>query len=134
LENIIILLSGIVMGAFLYRTLLVLRVAYINLQMFRTVELQCLQLLALSLEDAVFLKETKRNIMRQLKVFDENQIKVANNEDKYNLNKWKENSVRRLLETYPENYRGVSPFEDWSSAMSWLEKNKEMIFNNKTQR
>ena len=95
MENILIFAFGAICGIIMYRGLLVVRMASISLNAFRLVELSCLQMLALTIEDASFVKETKLAAMRKTRVFDENQIKLTKNMDNQLMKTWKENSIKR---------------------------------------
>ena len=129
MENILIFAFGAVCGIIMYRGLLVVRMASISLNAFRLVELSCLQMLALTIEDASFVKETKLVMMRRTKAFDENQIKLTKNTDNQLMKTWKENSIKKMLSRYPENLRSVARYSNWGTAMAWLELNKQKVLD-----
>ena len=60
----------------------------------------CLQLLALSVEDATFLKVVKQRFIKQFD-YDRNAIKITINDDEFNLDRWKKESIKRLMDRYP---------------------------------
>lgn len=129
MENILIFSFGLVSGAIFYRAAAVLGIAWINTLMFRMVELQCLQLLALSLEDAAFMKEARRQMMEKTRIYDKNQIRIIKNEDQFNLQAWKSNSIKRLIDRYPENYQQSLRYDSWNTAMKYLNINMEKVLD-----
>lgn len=129
MENILIFGFGAVCGIIMYRGLLVLYVANISMNAFRMVELSCLQMLALTIEDAAFVKETKLVVMRKTNAFDENQIKITKNLDNQLMKTWKENSIKKMLSRYPESLRNAARYSNWGTAMAWLELNKQKVLD-----
>jgi hypothetical protein len=129
MENILIFAFGLAAGIIFYRAAVLLRAAWYGALMFRMVELQCLQLLALSLEDAAFMKYARIQMMERVRIYDKSQIKIIENEDRYNLQNWKENSIDRLIGRYPENYRKSLKYYDWDSAMKYLNAHVEKVLD-----
>jgi len=129
MENILIFAFGAACGIIIYRGLVVLRLANISLHAFKMVELLCLQMLALTIEDASFVKETKHKIMRKTHAFTENQIKLTKISDEQLMQTWKENSIQKLLSRYPENLKNIAKYTNWRSAMAWLELNREKVLD-----
>tara|TARA_R110002074_G_scaffold30513_1_gene86368 strand:- start:258 stop:650 length:393 start_codon:yes stop_codon:yes gene_type:complete len=129
MENLVIFIFGCIAGCIFYNAAVTLGIAWRNLLMFRLVELQCLQLLAMSLEDAVFMKETRVKSMKKTDAYELNQIKITRNEDKYFLADWKARSIQRLIGRYPENYKRVVSYDDWSGAMEWLNLHTEKVLD-----
>jgi len=124
-----VFIGGFSMGLFLASLFLIISRAGMSLMMFQMVEVCCLQLLALSLEDAVYIKETKIRIMKNLKLFSEHQISMAKDQDTRTLKEWKENSIKKLIERYPENYRKTIRYKDWEGAMTHLYENMNKILD-----
>lgn len=129
MENILIFAFGLAAGAIFYRAAVIMRVAWVSLLMFRMVELQCLQMLALSLEDAAFMKEARRQMMQKVRIYDKNQIRIIENEDRYNLQNWKDNSIDRLISRYPDNYKKTLKYHDWGTAMKYLSAHVEKVLD-----
>jgi len=86
----------------------------------------CLQLLALSVEDAVFLKVVKQRFMKQFD-YDRNAIKITINDDDFNLERWKKESIKRLMDRYPSTYKRIVDYSNWQEAMQFLEKEKKKL-------
>jgi hypothetical protein len=129
LENVIIFLSGALCGAIMYRGYTDVYSAAKSIGMFKITELYCLQLLALSLEDVTFLKESKRRAMTSLKFFNESQLRMAKNQDDLTTAKWKNNSIRDLISRYPENYKVTVKYSNWDTAMEWLNFNTHKVLD-----
>jgi hypothetical protein len=128
-ENILIFAFGLVAGVIFYRAAVILGAAWMGALMFRMVELQCLQLLALSLEDAAFMKQARRQMMEKTRIYDNNQIRIIKNEDHYNLQSWKSNSIRRLIDRYPEAYQRSLKYSNWDTAMKYLDSHMEKVLD-----
>lgn len=125
-ENALIFIMGSICGISIYRGLTILLHARLGILMFRQVEYMCLQLLALSLEDAANIKRTKQMIFERLD-YPENVIKLTRNEDSFNLLTWKQEAIKRLIDRYPPNYRKIVQYRNWSEAMNYFEKQRKNI-------
>lgn len=129
MENILIFAFGLFAGVIFYRAATILGAAWIGALTFKMVELQCLQLLALSLEDAAFMKEARRQMMEKTRIYDKNQIRIIKNEDHYNLQNWKNNSIKRLIDRYPEGYQRSLRYNNWDTAMKYLHSHIEKVLD-----
>jgi hypothetical protein len=127
-ENVLIFVMGAICGVSIYRGLVVLLGAGQGILIFRQAEYMCLQLLALSLEDASNIKTTKQTIINKLN-YPDNVIKFTRNEDQYNLDKWKNEAIRRLIERYPPNYKKIVQYRNWSGAMKYFEDQRKKTCN-----
>ncbi len=128
MEAVLIFVMGAVCGISIYRGLTILLGAGQGVLMFRQAEYMCLQLLALSLEDAANIKTTKQKIIAKLG-HSENVIKLTRNEDAYNLSTWKRNAINRLIERYPSSYKRIIHYRNWNEAMNYFEKQRKNICN-----
>jgi ribosomal protein L17 len=128
MEAVLIFVMGAVCGTSIYRGLTILLGAGQGILMFRQAEYMCLQLLALSLEDAANIKTTKQKIIEKLG-HSENVIKLTRNEDAYNLSTWKREAINRLMERYPPSYKRVVHYRNWNEAMNYFEKQRKNICN-----
>jgi hypothetical protein len=129
MENTLIFAFGALIGVIIYRALVILRLASIGIGMFKLTELNCLQLLALTIEDASFVKETKHRIMERTNSFTDVQIEVTKIADEQLLKTWKEKSIKKLLSRYPQNLQGVARYSDWRTGMAWLNLNVEKVLD-----
>lgn len=112
---------GTLIGILLYRFFSRLYGASVSTMLLRVSEFHCLQLLVIAHDDLLFLKETKIKIMKDLKLT-ENQIKITGNIDEIRIKRWKHKSIQQLLSNYPVSFREKVEYDDWNSAMSFLEK------------
>jgi len=129
MENTLIFAFGALVGVIIYRALVVLRLASIGIGMFKLTELNCLQLLALTIEDASFVKETKHRIMERTNSFTDAQIEVTKIVDEQLLGTWKEKSIKKLLSRYPQGMQDVAQYNDWPTGMAWLNLNVEKVLD-----
>jgi len=119
---------GAICGISIYRGIATLLAVGQGVLIFRQVEYMCLQLLALSLEDASNLKTTKRALLEKLE-YPDNVIKLTRNDDEYNLSVWKRESIKRLIGRYPPSYKRIIHYKTWSQAMNYLQKQRKNICN-----
>ncbi len=126
METALIFVMGSICGISIYRGLTILLGATQGVLMFRRAEYMCLQLLALSLEDAANIKRTKQMIIEKLD-YPDNVIKLTRNEDAYNLSAWKQEAIKRLIDRYPPNYRKIVQYRNWNEAMNYFEKQRKNI-------
>ena len=126
MENALIFVMGSICGISIYRGLTILLQARLGILMFRQAEYMCLQLLALSLEDAANIKRTKQMIMERLE-YPENVIKLTRNEDSFNLSTWKQKAIKGLIGRYPPSYRKIVHYRNWNEAMNYFEKQRKNI-------
>tara|TARA_R100001594_G_scaffold146804_1_gene198763 strand:- start:267 stop:680 length:414 start_codon:yes stop_codon:yes gene_type:complete len=126
METALIFVMGSICGISIYRGLTILLGATQSVLMFRRAEYMCLQLLALSLEDAANIKRTKQMIIEKLE-YPDNVIKLTRNEDAYNLSAWKQEAIKRLIDRYPPNYRKIVQYRNWNEAMNYFEKQRKNI-------
>ena len=119
---------GAICGISIYRGLLILMSVGEGIRIFREAEYMCLQLLALSLEDASNIKTTKQIIIDKLE-YPNNVIKLTRNEDRYSLDRWKNEAIQRLIERYPPNYKKMVSYRTWAGAMKYFEDQRKKICN-----
>ena len=120
------LLSGIIIGVIISIFFSYALGFGLSILMFREAEYMCLQLMALSLEDAAFLKSVKQRFMKQLD-YPKNIIKISINDDEFNLDRWKKESIKRLMDRYPPNYTRIVDYDNWAQAMQFLEKERKKL-------
>jgi len=128
MENIVIFVMGAICGISIYRGVATLLAVGQGVLIFRQAEYMCLQLLALSLEDASNLKTTKQIIIDKLN-YPDNIIKLTRNEDAHNLSTWKEKAIKRLIDRYPPSYRRIIHYRTWNQAMNYFEKQRKNTCN-----
>jgi len=98
----------------------------LGILLFKEAEYMCLQMLALSVEDATFLKVVKQQFMKQFD-YNKNVIKITINDDEFNLDRWKKESINRLMHRYPPTYKRIVEYNNWKEAMQFLEKERKKL-------
>jgi len=98
----------------------------LSILMFKEAEYMCLQMLALSVEDAAFLKTVKQRFIKQLD-YPKNIVKITINDDEFNLERWKKESIKRLMDRYPPTYNRIVDYNNWAEAMQFLEKERKKL-------
>jgi|GEM_PF-1937704 len=129
MNTALIFVAGILCGAFSYRAYMVLTGASLNIRMFRMAELYCLRMLVMCVEDAIFIKESKHKVMKGLHVFSDEQREHMRKDDEYNLKRWQDAAIKMLIQIYPPLYRHLIQYDDWDSAMVWLNANMKKILD-----
>lgn len=128
MENVLIFIMGAICGVSIYRGITTLLGTGVGVVMFRQAEYMCLQLLALSLEDAQYIKTTKHMIIEKLD-YPDNVIKLTKNEDEHNMDVWKKEAIKRLIGRYPPNYQRIVRYRNWREAMNYFENQRKKICN-----
>ena len=96
-------------------------VSRVELILFKEIELYCLQLLIMTHEDFVYLKEKKTMMMHKMGV-EENEIKIVRNVDEANIVKWQHTSINKFLLAIPPRFKKYVEYRDWRGAMTYLHK------------
>tara|TARA_S200002703_G_C3730366_1_gene224496 strand:- start:180 stop:554 length:375 start_codon:yes stop_codon:yes gene_type:complete len=115
------ILFGIFAGFFLRGVYNKYTVSKIELVLFKEIELYCLQLLIMTHEDFVYLKEKKAMMMHKMGV-DENEVKIVKNVDEANIIKWQHVSINKFLLAIPPRFKKYVEYRDWRGAMIYLHK------------
>ena len=98
----------------------------LSILMFKEAEYMCLQMLALSVEDAAFLKTVKQRFIKQMN-YPRNIVKITINDDEFSLESWKKESIKRLMKRYPPTYNRIVDYGNWKEAMQFLEKERKKL-------
>ena len=126
MNELLIFIFGLMAGAFVQAIFSRILGIGAGIILFKQVELECLRMLALSLEDAAFMKGAKQKIMKQFD-YDPNAVKITINEDDFTIAQWKRASIDRVIERYPTNLTGLTLYDDWESAMQYLNDNSNLV-------
>lgn len=129
MNEMIIFLSGLLVGWVVKSVINRVLGTGAGLIIFRQIELECICMLALSIEDAAFMKSAKHMLMKELD-HDPNAIKITINEDDFTMEQWKKRSIERLLSHYPTNLTRIAMYDDWRGAMEYLDMNMPRGNNN----
>jgi len=115
------ILIGLFAGFFLRGIYNKYMVSKVELVLFKEIELYCLQLLIMTHEDYVYLKEKKSMMMHKMGV-DENEIKIVRNVDDANIVKWQHTSINKFLLAIPPRFKRYVEYRNWKGAMAYLHK------------
>ena len=113
-------------GYMTHKTFYFLRSIRISIGLIRVSQLISLAILAKSTEYK-YLSHTER--LRQLKENgaaekDSRDLRRAFNAESSN---YKEAAIKAILEQHPKFYNSIVEFDNWKSAMQYLEKNKQFV-------
>jgi hypothetical protein len=105
-----------------------LKSARLSIQLIQMSNLVSLFLLTRALENfehsrVLCLKDLREKDIseRNLKIYEENLD--------LEIELFKKRSISLLLEVHPDFFQGVVPYTDWSSAMNYLESNRNVIMS-----
>ena len=114
-------LFGIFAGFFLRGVYNKYMISKVELILFKEIELYCLQLLIMTHEDFVYLKEKKSMMMHKMGI-EENEIKVVRNIDDANIAKWQHTAISKFLLAIPPRFKNYIEYRTWKGAMTYLQK------------
>ena len=83
-------------------------------------ELECLRLL--SVMNDQYMYSAKMRYIWIDGALDSEKLKVLKNMEDENIDRWRGSVVRALIRSYPEQYKGMVEYYDWSGAMEHLQK------------
>jgi hypothetical protein len=115
------ILIGIFLGFFLRGVYNKFMISKVEAILFKEVELYCLQLLVLTYEDFVYLREKKSMMMHKMEM-PENEIKVMRNMDEANILRWQTTAINKFLLAIPPRFKPLIEYRNWRGAMSYLNK------------
>ena len=115
------ILIGIFIGFFIRGMYNKFAVSKVEVALFKEIEYHCLQLLVLSYEDFIYLKEKKMMMMHKMEL-PENEIKIMRNVDQQNIDKWQKTAINKFLLAIPPRFRHLIEYRNWRGAMSYLNK------------
>jgi hypothetical protein len=109
---------GFLFGLVTYRMLInILGIGY-SVKFFKTVEQNCIMLLAAATESIAYIQQIKYNYMADLGV-SESIIKTTQNIEEHNFELWKASVISNVKANYPKY---IEPsYEDWEQALKILD-------------
>jgi hypothetical protein len=91
------------------------------IELVRTVEKDCLFMLASASESVAYIQTIKEKTMIDLNI-DEKVIERSKSVDAHSFDKWKSAAVSNLHAAYPAKFRTLPKYYDWNTAMDFLNK------------
>jgi len=127
---VIYIIGGLILGGIVGFSLAYLTGMFLSIKTFRTVEIYCLWMLVMCLEDLVFIREIKYQAAAEADNIPENELKIMKNEDEVLLDKWKHDAIKKLIMSAPPFYQKVIVYRTWNQAMAWLNENIQLALDN----
>lgn len=102
------------------------RSARISVQLLQLSNLVSLYLLTRALES---FEQSRHMFLNDLKKSDisERNLEIYENNLEEEIEMFKDKSISKLLEIHPEFFKQIIPYNDWDSAMKYLETNKNVV-------
>jgi len=121
-----------IFGYLTHKTFYFFRSAKISIGLIRVSQLISLLVLAKSMENFYY-SHTAR--MRQMAENDESKKNIKDTRRSFNLeiSNYKERAIKEMLDLHPSAYAPIVEFDNWNSAMKYLEDNKEYVLKILTQ-
>ena len=100
----------------------------ISIGLIRVSQLISLSVLAKSMENFYY-SHTSR--LRHMKEHDEDEKQIRDVKRSFNveISEYKEKAIKELLELHPTFYDSIIDFNDWKTAMKYLNENKQFVLN-----
>jgi len=121
-----------VFGYLTHKTFYFFRSIKISIGLIRVSQLISLAVLAKSMENFYY-SHTVR--VRQMKENDESEKNIRDVRRSFNMeiSNYKERAIKEMLDLHPNAYAPIVNFDNWKSAMKYLEDNKEHVLKLLTQ-
>ena len=115
-------------GYFTHKTFYFFRSIKISIGLIRVSQLISLSVLANSMENFYY-SHTAR--LRQMRQSGEDEKNIRNLKRSFNeeINDYKKRAIKEMLELHPAFYDPIVDFDDWKTAMKYLNENKEFVLN-----
>jgi hypothetical protein len=115
-----------IFGYLTHKTFYFLRSVKISIGLIRVSQLVSLAVLAKSMENFYY-SHTSR--LRQMKEQDETQNDIKDTRRSFNMEitNYKEKAIKEMLDLHPNFYNPIIEFDNWKTAMKYLEDNKQFV-------
>ena len=115
-------------GYFTHKTFYFFRSLKISIGLIRVSQLISLAVLTRSMENFYY-SHTAR--LRYMKENDESEKNIKDTRRSFNIEikNYKDKAIKEILDLHPAFYSPIVDFDDWRSAMTYLEDNREYIIN-----
>ena len=115
-----------VFGYFTCKTFYLLRSARISLTLVKVAQLISLGVIARSTEGFHYVGEYKVRHLEKTG-FSDNKIKGFKLQHELELEEYKRRSINAIVHCHSSVFKDILEFDDWNSAMIFLEKNRELV-------
>jgi len=117
-----------VFGYLTHKTFYFLRSVKVSIGLVRVAQLISLAVLAKSMENFYYSHTSRLRQMRENEESEKN-IKDVRRSFNVEISSYKERAIKEMLDLHPNFYRPIIDFDNWNSAMKYLEENKQFILN-----
>ena len=115
-----------VFGYLTHKTFYFFRSVKISIGLIRVSQLISLAVLSKSMENFYYSHTARLRHMRE-NGYDDESIKDARRSFNIEINNFKEKAVEEMLDLHPNFYSAIIEFDNWKSAMTFLEKNRHFV-------
>lgn len=121
-----------IFGYLTHKTFYFFRAIKISIGLIRISQLIGLAVLARSLEHFYYSHTARLRQMRESKD-SEKDIRDVRRSFNQEISSYKEKAIKEILELHPNSYAPIIDFDNWKSAMKYLEDNREYLMAFLTQ-
>ena len=116
-----------IFGYMTHKTFYFFRSLKISIGLIRVSQLVSLAVLASSLEN-FYHSHTAR--LRQMRENNESEKNIRDTRRSFNveIREYKDKAIKQILDLHPKFYDPIVDFDNWKSAMEYLEKNRDYVF------
>jgi len=115
-----------VFGYLTHKTFYFFRSLKISIGLIRVSQLISLAVLSKSMENFYYSHTARLRHMREHDR-DDKSIKDTRRSFNIEINNFKEKAIKEMLDLHPKFYGSIIEFDNWNSAMSFLDKNKHFV-------
>jgi hypothetical protein len=115
-----------VFGYLTHKTFFFFRSVKTSIGLIRVSQLVSLAVLAKSIENFYYSHTTRLRQMREDDESDKN-IKDLRRSFNVEISNYKEKAIKEMLDLHPRAYAPIVDFDNWKSAMKYLEDNKQYV-------
>jgi hypothetical protein len=117
-----------IFGYLTHKTFYFFRSVRISIGLIRVSQLISLSVLASSMENFYHSHTTR---LRQMRESGENENNIRDVRRLFNveIGGYKEKAIKEMLELHPAFYDSIVDFNDWRTAMKYLNENKQFVLN-----
>ena len=115
-----------VFGYLTHKTFYFFRSVKISIGLIRVSQLISLAVLSRSMENFYYSHTARLRYMRE-HGHDDKSIKDARRSFNIEINNFKKKTIEEILDLHPNFYSPIADFDNWKSAMDFLENNKHFV-------
>ena len=117
-----------VFGYITHKTFYFFRSAKVSIGLIKVSQLISLAVLAKSMENFYYSHTARLRHMREHDEGEKN-IKDLRRSFNFEISNYKEKAIKEMLDLHPTFYSPIVDFDNWNSAMRYLEDNRQFVLN-----